>query len=141
MVFELKEGLDVPISGKPVQDIQPGPVITKLGLLGDDYIGMRPTMLVNVGDKVKLGQPVFSDKKNEGVVYVAPGAGTVTAINRGAKRKFESLEIELEGDEEVSFQKYDSLDELNREQVQSQLVECRSVVFISDSPIQQSSAA
>jgi Na+-transporting NADH:ubiquinone oxidoreductase subunit A len=123
MVFELKEGLDIPISGKPVQDIQPGPAITSVGLLGDDYIGMRPTMLVNVGDQVKLGQPVFSDKKNEGVIYVAPGAGTVKAINRGAKRKFDSLEIELAGDEEVTFQQFDNVDELEREQVQSQLVD------------------
>ena len=123
MVFELKEGLDLPISGEPVQDIQPGPAVSRVALIADDYIGMRPTMLVNVGDKVKLGQPVFVDKKTEGVTYTAPGAGTVTAINRGAKRKFESIEIELSGDDEETFKAHTSLDELTAEDVQKQLVE------------------
>ncbi len=123
MVIELKEGLDLPISGVPVQDIKAGPTITKVGLIGDDYIGMRPTMLVNVGDHVKLGQPVFSDKKTQGVVYAAPAAGTVTSINRGPKRKFESMEFELNGEDEITFESFDSLGDLSREQVQRQLVD------------------
>jgi Na+-transporting NADH:ubiquinone oxidoreductase subunit A len=123
MVFELKEGLDLPISGQPVQAIQPGPVIKNVGLIADDYIGMRPTMLVNVGDRVKLGQPIFTDKKNEGLTYTAPGAGAVTAITRGAKRKFESVEIELSGDEEIGFKSHAALNDLSRGEIQDQLVQ------------------
>ncbi len=122
MVFELKQGLNLPISGPPIQDIQSGPVIKRVGLVAADYIGMRPTMLVNVGDRVKLGQPVFADKKTVGVQYTSPGSGRVIAINRGAKRAFESLEIELDGDDQVSFQKFTSVGDLTRDQVQSQLV-------------------
>lgn len=121
-MYEIHEGLSLPITGKPVQDIQPGPPVSKVALIGDDYIGMRPTMLVNVGDRVQLGQPVFTDKKTEGVVYTSPGCGTVTAINRGAKRKFESIEIELDGDEQETFASHTSLLDLSREQVQDQLV-------------------
>ena len=126
MVFELKEGLDLPISGRPVQDIQPGPKITKVGLISDDYIGMRPTMLVGVGDKVKLGQPLFTDKKTVGVVYTSPAAGTVEAMTRGEKRKFESMEIALSGDEQIAFKSFTSLDDIQRDQVQAQLVESGS---------------
>jgi len=99
----IKRGLDVPISGEPEQRIEPGPRVTRVGLLGDDYIGMKPTMLVAEGDSVLLGQPVMEDKKNPGVLFTAPAAGTVVAINRGAKRKFESLVIEVGGDEAVEF--------------------------------------
>ena len=99
MVHQIKRGLDVPISGVPVQTIANGPDISAVALVGDDYIGMRPRMLVGVGDSVKAGQPVFEDKKTEGVIYTSPGCGKVTAVNRGAKRKFESLVIELDGDE------------------------------------------
>lgn len=123
MVFELKEGLDLPITGSPVQDIKNGPDVTHVALVGDDYVGMRPTMLVDEGDKVKLGQPVFADKKTEGVIYTAPGAGTVISVNRGDKRKFLSVEIELEGDDEVTFRKFDSLLELDRKEIQAQLVD------------------
>ncbi len=99
----IKRGLDVPISGEPEQRIEPGPRVTRVGLIGDDYIGMKPTMLVAEGDSVLLGQPVMEDKKNPGVIFTAPAAGKVVAVNRGAKRKFESLVIEVTGDEAVEF--------------------------------------
>jgi Na+-transporting NADH:ubiquinone oxidoreductase subunit A len=123
MTFYIREGLNLPITGKPVQDIKAGNEVTSVALLGDDYIGMRPTLLVAVGDKVKLGQPIFNDKKTEGVVFTSPASGTVKAINRGAKRKFESLEIEISGDEEVTFAAHDNLDSLDRDAVQNQMVE------------------
>ncbi len=103
MIHTIKKGLDLPITGKPVQSIEPGPAISHVALLGDDYHGMKPTMLVAAGDSVKAGQPVFTDKKNEGVTFVAPAAGKVKAVNRGAKRKFLSLEIEIDGDAEETF--------------------------------------
>ncbi len=99
----IKRGLDVPISGEPEQRIEPGPRISRVGLIGDDYIGMKPTMLVAEGDSVLLGQPLMEDKKNPGVLFTAPAAGTVVAVNRGAKRKFESVVIEVSGDEAVEF--------------------------------------
>lgn len=93
----IRAGLDVPISGEPVQEVGASPVISHVALVGDDYPGMKPTMAVNVGDMVKTGQLLFSDKKNEGVLYTSPGCGEVVSINRGAKRKFESIVIRLEG--------------------------------------------
>ena len=102
--FHLKKGLNIPLQGAPEQVIRPGPYISQVALVADDYIGLKPTMLVKVGDQVKLGQKVFTDKKNPGVLYTAPGCGTIKAIKRGPKRKFEELVIDLEGDEAVIFQ-------------------------------------
>lgn len=99
----IRAGLNIPISGEPEQNLGDSPSISHVGLIGDDYPGMKPTMAVNVGDKVKTGQLLFSDKKNEGVLFTSPGCGEVTAINRGAKRKFESLVIRLEGTEFETF--------------------------------------
>ena len=50
MTFNIKQGLDLPITGSPVQDIQQGPAVKKVAIIGDDYVGMRPTMLVKEGD-------------------------------------------------------------------------------------------
>jgi Na+-transporting NADH:ubiquinone oxidoreductase subunit A len=99
----LKKGLDIPISGGPKQMIRPGNPVGRVALIGDDYPGMKPTMLVGPGDYVITGQQLFTDKKNPGVVFTSPGCGTVMAVNRGEKRKFESIVIELEGDEAVNF--------------------------------------
>ncbi len=101
--IQIRKGLDLPISGRPEQKVRQGNVVNHVALIGDDYIGMKPTMLVKEGDRVKTGQLLFSDKKNEGVNFTSPGCGTVVAINRGAKRKFESIVIELAGEESIRF--------------------------------------
>lgn len=102
-IIEIKKGLDIPIAGKPEQRIRDGNTVRQVALIGDDYIGMKPTMLVQPGDTVALGQELFTDKKNDGVIFTSPGSGTVHAVNRGAKRKFESVIINLEGDTAISF--------------------------------------
>ena len=64
MRFKLKKGLDLPISGAPEQRIDVASPVKSVAILGRDYVGLKPTMLVAVGDVVKAGQPVFEDKKN-----------------------------------------------------------------------------
>lgn len=123
-MINIRRGLDLPISGAPEQAIVDGPQIRSVAIIGADYHGMKPTMAVQVGDKVKLGQLLFSDKKTEGVIYTAPAAGTVAAINRGAKRVLQSVVIDVEGDEAESFSQYsaDQLASLTEEQVKDNLV-------------------
>ena len=53
--------------------------------------------MLREGDTVKLGQVLFEDKKNPGVKFTAPGAGTVKTIHRGAKRVLQSVVIDLKG--------------------------------------------
>ncbi|MFZ4502907.1 MAG: Na(+)-translocating NADH-quinone reductase subunit A [Methylovulum sp.] len=106
MQFTIKKGLDLPLSGEPKQLIENGNQVTSVAILGLDYVGMKPTMMVNEGDKVKLGQVLFSDKKNPGVLFTSPGAGRVKAINRGEKRVLQSVVIELAGDEEEKFEAF-----------------------------------
>jgi len=122
MLHQIKRGLNVPIAGVPVQTITAGPSIGSVALVGDDYVGMRPRMLVNVGDQVKTGQPLFEDKKVEGVIFTSPGSGTVAAINRGAKRKFESIVIDLQGDDQETFESHTSLENVTQEQAREILV-------------------
>ncbi|MDD5124583.1 Na(+)-translocating NADH-quinone reductase subunit A [Methylovulum sp.] len=124
MQFTIKKGLDLPITGSPKQVIENGNNIQSIAILGMDYVGMKPSMMVSEGDKVKLGQILFSDKKNPGCVFTAPGAGVVKAINRGAKRVLQSVVIELDGSEEELFAQYDEseLAGLTRDQVKENLL-------------------
>ena len=123
-MIKIRKGLDLPISGAPQQVIDAKAQVKSVAVVGPDYHGMKPTMAVQVGDKVKLGQELFSDKKTEGVMFTAPASGTVSAINRGAKRVLQSVVIDIEGDEFVEFEKFSSaeLASISREQVQSNLV-------------------
>ncbi|MDP5210320.1 Na(+)-translocating NADH-quinone reductase subunit A [Microbulbifer sp. 2205BS26-8] len=121
---KIRRGLDLPISGAPEQVIHDGPALKTVAVLGPDYHGMKPTMAVAEGDRVKLGQLLFSDKKTEGVRYTAPAAGRIVAINRGARRVLQSVVIGIEGDAAEQFQSYraDKLSGLARAQVVENLV-------------------
>ncbi|MFC0308811.1 Na(+)-translocating NADH-quinone reductase subunit A [Gallibacterium trehalosifermentans] len=124
-MITIKKGLDLPIAGKPAQVIHDGAAISEVAVLGEEYVGMRPSMKVREGDIVKKGQVLFEDKKNPGVIFTAPASGTVTAINRGAKRVLQSVVIKLEGNEQVTFAKYsvDQLATLTAEQVKQNLID------------------
>lgn len=124
MPIRIRRGLDLPISGTPDQTVDLGAEVKRVALLGRDYVGMKPTMLVQEGDSVKLGQPLFEDKKNPGVVFTAPGTGKVAEVNRGAKRLFQSIVIDLEGDDQEVFQSYEDKDltRLERDTVVNHLV-------------------
>jgi Na+-transporting NADH:ubiquinone oxidoreductase subunit A len=94
-------------------------------LIGFDYIGMKPTMAVKEGDRVKRGTLLFTDKKTEGVRYTSPAAGVVKEINRGERRVFQSIVIEIDGDDAETFARYSEADlaGLERQQVVDNLVE------------------
>ncbi|BDY03806.1 Na(+)-translocating NADH-quinone reductase subunit A [Ferrimonas sp. YFM] len=121
-VTTVKRGLDVPLAGEPRQEIDGRLCPSHVALLGEEYAGLKPTMLVEPGDRVKKGQPLFEDKKQKGVLYTAPAAGVVSAIHRGERRVLQSVVIDIEGDEQVLFDCFDDLDGLTREQVQSNLL-------------------
>jgi Na+-transporting NADH:ubiquinone oxidoreductase subunit A len=124
-MIRIKRGLDLPINGAPEQAIYQAKPVRSVAVLGQDYVGMKPTMEVREGDKVLLGQKLFTDKKTPGVIYTAPGSGTVTAVNRGDQRLFLSVVIELDGsDEQITFKRYDdaALTSLARESIVENLV-------------------
>src|SRR5690554_758401 len=95
-MIKIKRGLDLPISGAPAQSIENAKPVSQVALIGFDYMGMKPTMEVQVGDRVKCGQLLFTDKKTEGVRYTSPASGVVSAINRGERRVFQSVVIQVD---------------------------------------------
>lgn len=125
-MIKITKGLNLPIAGAPSQVIQDGPAITKVALLGQEYVGMRPSMLVREGDYVKKGQALFEDKKNPGVLFTAPASGKVAAINRGERRALQSIviDVEMDNDEQVAFPHYplSELPMLEHKQVESALL-------------------
>ncbi|PIE45591.1 MAG: NADH:ubiquinone reductase (Na(+)-transporting) subunit A [Gammaproteobacteria bacterium] len=120
-MYIIKKGLDIPISGHASGEFE---IIEtqQAAVLGPDYVGMKPTMLVQVGDTVKCGQKLFEDKKNPGVFFTSPMAGKVSAIHRGAKRALLSVVIDKAGDDAEMFQQLKD-SELTREAVVSNLVD------------------
>jgi Na+-transporting NADH:ubiquinone oxidoreductase subunit A len=106
-MIKLKKGLDLPIGGEPNPSIAYGAETHRVALLADDYPGMKPALVVDEGETVKKGQVLFTDRATPEIQYTAPGCGKVAAIHRGEKRRFESMVIELDGDDEQRFAVHD----------------------------------
>ncbi|OED45179.1 NADH:ubiquinone reductase (Na(+)-transporting) subunit A [Chromatiales bacterium (ex Bugula neritina AB1)] len=95
-VIAIRKGLDLPLEGNPVQRVDTAPRVTTVGLIGRDYIGLRPRMAVAEGDHVTAGQALFTDKNDPDVKYTSPGTGVIQSINRGARRVLQSVIIKLD---------------------------------------------
>lgn len=132
--LKIKKGLDLPISGEPIQQIDQAAPVPRVALVARDYQFMKPRMHVAEGDRVVRGQLVFEDRKTGGVRFAAPAAGTVVSVNRGERRAFQSLVIELSETERTGspggdeFQRFESFTgkpvaELDGDQVRALLVE------------------
>lgn len=134
--IKIKKGLNLPISGEPEQKITAGNNVTSVALMGFDYVNLKPTFQVQVGDKVKLGQILFLDKKHPEIKFTSPGAGTIAEINRGEKRVFLSVVIKLEGKEEITFNSYseNDINNLTLESVKNQLLDSGLWTAIRERP-------
>lgn len=124
-MIKITKGLNLPIAGMPSQQIFSKTAVKRVALLGEEYIGMRPSMAVREGDRVQKGQLLFEDKKNPGVRFTASASGTISAIHRGERRVLQSVVIDVDGEDAVHFSRYELADlaGLPREAVQQQLLE------------------
>jgi Na+-transporting NADH:ubiquinone oxidoreductase subunit A len=123
MRIRVRRGLDIPIAGPPEQRIDDANAVGWVALVAKDYRGLRPQLMVEVGDRVRLGQPLLTDKSNPDVMFTSPGCGEVVAIHRGERRSLQAVVIRLEGDEEEKFASHDAaaLATLDRHEVRETL--------------------
>jgi Na+-transporting NADH:ubiquinone oxidoreductase subunit A len=123
--IRLRKGLDIAIAGEPRQVIEPARAPTSVALVGLDYVGLRPKLLVQQGDRVRLGEPVAADRRDPRIVFTAFGSGTVSAIHLGERRSLLSMVLSLDGeDDEVTFRAHapTALSALPRETVMETLL-------------------
>lgn len=118
MSIRIRKGLDLPIEGSPEQRVEAAADVSHVAVLGVDFVGLKPTMKIAEGDHVRLGDPLFLDKRDPRIQFTAPGAGTIEAIHRGPRRVLQSVVIRLDEDkeEELEFETapaggVDSMDE------------------------------
>jgi Na+-transporting NADH:ubiquinone oxidoreductase subunit A len=112
--------------GKAQESIAPNTPSDTYCFKPTDFHGItRPKVLVQEGDTVKAGTPIFMDKRNEKVMFTSPVSGEVVAVVRGEKRV--PLEIKILADKQIDyipFPKYSEseLANLNAEQVTESLL-------------------
>ena len=102
-MIRIEKGLDIPVSGKPVQTISYGPDVRHVAVVAEDFVGLRPALKVAEGDRVRLGQVLLTDKRHPEIRFTAPGSGVVSGVHRAEKRRLVSVAIELDGDDQEAF--------------------------------------
>ena len=126
MPIRIRKGLDLPIEGAPTQSVESGAEVDRLAVQGVDHVGLKPTMHVAVGDRVRIGDPLFSDRRDARIRFTSPAAGTVEAIHRGARRSLQSVVVQRDGatEDAVAFDRAPAgdLDALDGEAIRSTLL-------------------
>lgn len=141
-MIKTSKGLDIPITGSPKQQISSGPTVRAVAVLGEDFQGMKPSMLVQVGDKVSKGQVLFEDKKTPGVLFTAPASGVVREINRGDKRVFQSVVINIQGTDKVNFKNFHkkAIGSYSEQETRNLLIESGAWTFLRTRPFSKTPA-
>lgn len=100
-VTTIRKGLNLPLAGElESTDIVPGAACRHVALLPADSEGLKIRLLCREGDRVKIGSPLYIDRREENVVYTSPAAGEVIHINRGERRRVLSVVVRVDDDEE-----------------------------------------
>lgn len=94
-LIKLKKGYDLKLMGGLASDeVAPAAESSLFAVIPDDFTGVTPRMEVKEGERVAAGDVLFHDKSHEEIKVTSPVAGVVKAINRGERRKIESIVIE-----------------------------------------------
>ncbi|MBQ5875919.1 MAG: NADH:ubiquinone reductase (Na(+)-transporting) subunit A, partial [Alistipes sp.] len=99
-IIKLKKGLDINLQGKAAESLVELPLANEYAVSPLDFENVTPKLLVKVGDKVKAGEPLFFDKNNPRVLFTSPVSGTVSAVNRGEKRKVLNVTVAADAQQE-----------------------------------------
>lgn len=97
-VIKIKKGLDLPIGGEAAQTISDALDIRRYAVKPTDFVGLTPKLLVQEGDTVNAGSPLFCEKKDTRICFTSPVSGTVSAIVRGDKRALLAVVVEANGE-------------------------------------------
>ncbi|MDR1984204.1 MAG: Na(+)-translocating NADH-quinone reductase subunit A [Prevotellaceae bacterium] len=133
-IIKLKRGLNIKLKGEPEKIFGAAEKPVKYALKPTDFIGLTPKLVVQEGDKVKIGSPLFLDKNKPEIKFVSPVSGTISAINRGEKRKLLSIVVAPDYADDYIKHDVDDLEKMTREQIINVILESGAFPFFIQRP-------
>lgn len=135
--ISLKKGLTINLVGdadKVYASLKPNDRTTKYVVKPTDFHGLTPKLIVEIGDKVKAGSPLFFDKSNEKIIFCSPVSGEISDIIRGEKRRI--LEVVVKANSEIVYESFaiSSANDLSREQIIDGMLKAGVWPFIRQKP-------
>ena len=135
-VTVLKKGHNILLEGAPQSTEVEEAQVSTFAIQPTDFVGLSPIpkMMVEIGDEVKAGDPLFFDKQQPDIKFVAPVSGEVIAINRGEKRSI--VEVVILKDKEMKYRAVADFDlaKASREELVQHLLDSGAWTFIRQRP-------
>ena len=100
--IRIKKGLDIPLAGKPSNEVTIDTASRLFAVCPDDFPGITWKALVKPEDKVTAGDPIFTDKTTGKIFLVSPVSGVVKEVNRGERRHINFISVEKTSDAQPS---------------------------------------
>ncbi len=134
--IQLKKGFDINIVGKAEKKVAGNFVSNTYSIKPTDFKGIAPIpkILVQPGDEVKAGDPLFFDKQRPDIKFVSPVSGEVAEIRRAAKRAI--AEIVILADQTNKYREIEKVDLnlIDREDLIKHMMEVGCWPFLTQRP-------
>lgn len=134
-VKRFKKGFDIALTGEASHTIDIDDRVNRYSVRPPNFRGIAPIprMEVGVGDEVKAGDILFSDKKDPTIKFVAPVSGEIVEIRRGAKRSIS--DVIILADKELKYKTFTppSLD-APREEIMQFLAQSGALPLVNQRP-------
>ena len=133
-LFKLRKGLDINLAGraerKKIQLKSNG----KYALQPDCFSGVVPKVVVKEGDKVKAGDALFINKNYPEMKFASPVSGTVTAVERGERRKVLAVKVDADATQVFTDFGVKDVKKLSGDEVKAALLEAGLFGYINQLP-------
>jgi len=133
-VIKLRKGLDMNLKGKAEEQKIQLKSNGKYALVPDDFEGVVPKVVVKEGDKVLAGDALFVNKNYPTVKFASPVSGTVTAVERGDRRKVLSIRVDADAKQEFRDFGVKNVDAMTGDEVKHLLLDAGLFGYINQLP-------
>lgn len=133
-LFKLRKGLDINLAGKAERKKIQLKSNGKYALQPDCFYGVVPKVVVKEGDKVKAGDALFINKNYPEMKFASPVSGTVTAVERGERRKVLAVKVDADSNQVFTDFGVKDVKKLSGDEVKASLLEAGLFGYINQLP-------
>lgn len=133
--FTIRRGYDIKLQGTAEKSVTDIPISDVIAIKPPDFPAVTPKLLVEAGDEVLAGQPIFFDKNRPNLRFTSPVSGEIADVVRGEKRRIMEIRIipDKGGIRYVEFPKTNPAD-LRRDEIIERLLESGCWNYIRQRP-------
>lgn len=133
-IYKIKKGLNIRLEGEVSPDVRDVNASSEYALVPDDFCGIVPKVKVKEGEQVLAGTPLFVDKATESIKFVSPVSGTVTAVERGERRKLLAIRVKPDSAQVKKSFDVPDLKTASADEVKAFLLETGVFAFLRQRP-------